>query len=388
MNILLLAPQPFYQERGTPIAVNLLLKTLVARGDYVDLLTYHEGNDVDHRNSRIFRAPIPAFIKNVRPGFSWKKLVCDFFLFFSALRLVGKNNYQVIHAVEESVYIALVIKLLFRIPYVYDMDSSLAQQLTEKYPLLRYVSFPLNYCEKIAVKNAQAVIPVCDALAQVATGHGAEQVVVLEDVSLLAETQPENRHDFKTSLGFEGAAVLYVGNLETYQGIDLLLESFARVASQTDRAHLFIVGGIDADIKHYESMAGRLGIEKQVSFLGPKPLDKLGDYLAGADILVSPRTKGNNTPMKIYSYLHSGKPIVATDLATHTQVLTRQVAMLAAPDPEDFSRELLRLIEDETLRGEIGTAGRQLAEERYSYQSFASRLNGLYDVLSREYGPA
>ena len=52
------------------------------------------------------------------------------------------------------------------------------------------------------------------------------------------------------------------------------------------------------------------------------------------DILVSPRIRGTNTPLKIYSYLRSGKPIVATDLLTHTQVLSPDVARLVAPDAD------------------------------------------------------
>lgn len=43
-------------------------------------------------------------------------------------------------------------------------------------------------------------------------------------------------------------------------------------------------------------------------FFGPKPLKKLDHYLADADILVAPRIKGVNTPMKIFPYMHSGKP--------------------------------------------------------------------------------
>jgi glycosyltransferase involved in cell wall biosynthesis len=384
VEVLLLAPQPFYQERGTPIAVNLLLKTLIDRGDSVDVLCYHEGDDVTYGNSRIIRAPVPGFIRNVRPGFSWKKIVCDIFMVFSALRLVSKKKYQLVHAVEESVYIAVLFKIFFRIPYVYDMDSSLAQQMAEKYPFLRYLSVPMKYFERVAVKNAKAVVPVCDTLARIAKKHGAEKIVILEDISLLNDGGAGHRIDLETTLGINGLTLLYIGNLESYQGIDLLLESFMLVAAQTDRAHLVIVGGEASDIRKYTKMASQLGIENQVYFLGPKPVKDLGAYLAGADILVSPRTKGNNTPMKIYSYLHSGKPIVATDLPTHTQVLNKEVAILAVPDPEKFSEGILRLIENEGLRLEIGKAGQKLAEDRFSYQSFAAKINDLYDQLNRE----
>ena len=59
-------------------------------------------------------------------------------------------------------------------------------------------------------------------------------------------------------------------------------------------------------------------------FAGERPADEIPAYLLAADVLVSPRSRGTNTPLKIYQYLRSGKPIVATRLLTHTQVLERR----------------------------------------------------------------
>jgi glycosyltransferase involved in cell wall biosynthesis len=110
----------------------------------------------------------------------------------------------------------------------------------------------------------------------------------------------------------------------------------------------------------------------------------LAAYLAQADFLVSPRVKGKNTPMKIYSYLDSGKALLATNLPTHTQVLTEDVAMLAAPSPRDFSRGVLRLAEDRALRQKLGQAGKQLIAERHTYEAFRLSLDMLYDWLCAE----
>jgi hypothetical protein len=81
-----------------------------------------------------------------------------------------------------------------RIPYVYDMDSSLAQQLTERFPLLRPVMTVLAGCERLALRHAIAVVPVCEALAIVAERGHARKVVVLPDVSLLDGATDGLRH--------------------------------------------------------------------------------------------------------------------------------------------------------------------------------------------------
>ncbi len=185
MDILLLAPHPFYQKRGTPIAVDLVLKVLSERGDQVDVITYHEGSNIDYTNVTIHRTPALPFIRNIRPGFSCKKVVCDFFMFFEVIRLVSKKHYHLIHAGEEAVFIGLVMKIFFKIPYVYDMDSSLVQQIIDKYPQINFLASILNFIEGIAVRNAKVVVAVCDALAADIQKYQPNKTVVIPDISLL-----------------------------------------------------------------------------------------------------------------------------------------------------------------------------------------------------------
>lgn len=384
MNILLLAPHPFYQDRGTPIRVNLVSQVLSERGEQIDVVTYHEGETITYNNVNIYRIPNISFIRNIRPGLSWKKLICDFIMFPKVILLASRKRYRVVHAVEESVFMALVLKLLFKIPYVYHMDSSLAQQVIEKFPIFTPLRPMLNFFEGLAVKNSKAVAPVCDSLAQIAEKYGPKKVIILYDVSLLKDAKQMRQNNLKKELGISSLVLMYVGNLEGYQGIDLLLKSFALVLKETDKADLVIIGGALKDIQKYKKKSVRLGINNKVHFLGPRPIENLGDYLFGADILISPRIKGKNTPQKIYSYLHSGRALLATDLLTHTQVLDGRVSVLAAPYPEEFSKGMRRLIENEDIRLKLGEAGKKLVEEKYRYESFKEKLNGLYDWLERE----
>jgi hypothetical protein len=180
-----LAPYPFYQDRGSPIALSEVLRVLSERGNQVDLVVYHEGKDVRLARLTIYRIRMFSFIQDIRPGYSWKKVLCDILMFFKAMQLVLRHRYHVVHAVEESVFIALVLKWLFKIPYIYDMDSSLPQQLVERYPFLRAFIDYFNVFEGLAVRNAIAVVPVCTALADSIARYHPNKVVILQDVSLL-----------------------------------------------------------------------------------------------------------------------------------------------------------------------------------------------------------
>lgn len=189
MKILMLAPHPFYQDRGTPIAADLVLSALSERGEHIDLITFPEGSNVHYPNVTIYRTPALKALRNIRPGFSVKKIVCDLFLLVQAIKLTRANRYDLIHAGEEAVFIALLLKKVTGIPYVYDMDSSLAQQLLDKYPQLTWFEQPLQFFEGLAVRNAKAVIPVCQALADQVQRYQPEKMSVIPDISLLNYTR-------------------------------------------------------------------------------------------------------------------------------------------------------------------------------------------------------
>ncbi len=386
MNILFLAPHPFYQERGTPIAVRLLLQVLSRRGDHVDVLTYHEGEDVALPGVVLHRIPRLPGIRNIRPGFSVKKLVCDAFLLAQALRLVRRKPYHLVHAVEEAAFIGLLIKRRFGIPYVYDMDSSLSQQLVDKTFLFRPVAPLMRRLEGRVIRQALVVVPVCDALAEIALRHQPYKIWLLRDVSLLSVFNQWNGAGAE-DLRLAGTRFMYIGNLEPYQGIDLLLRSFALFHKKCNDAILVIVGGAPRDIARYQDQAARRGIDQFVRFTGPRPLSMLAGLFRQADVLVSPRIRGVNTPMKIYSYLQSGKPILATDLPTHTQVLTPEVAVLEPPSPRRFAEAMRRLADDPDRRELLARRAGALAEAQYSLPVFERSAHELYQWLEAQVLP-
>jgi len=103
-----------------------------------------------------------------------------------------------------------------------------------------------------------------------------------------------------------------------------------------------------------------------------------------ANILISPRIEGINTPMKIYSYLDSGVPVLATDLPTHTQVMNHKIAMLAPPEKKAFAKAMIRLIEDEALATLLANEARNFIQRGHSYHSFRKTLHELYNQLEKK----
>ncbi len=386
MKILVLAPHPFFQNRGTPIALKMLLESLAAKGHDLTAMVYPEGEQITIPGCRILRVKKLPMVHNIQPGFSWKKIVCDIVMLQMAGRLLKKEKFDLIHAGEEAVFLARHFSKRFTIPYVYDMDSSLPQQLCEKMPMLSPLLPFLTRFEKRVIQNSAGVLAVCKHLADLARSHDPTTIVQqLEDVTLLPREFPEDKRK-ATSLRLDKNTthLMYVGNLERYQGIDLLLEAFSLAYLEKEKIKLVIIGGSKADISLYKRKSRNLGIADGVIFTGPKPVEDLACYLAQADILVSPRIKGYNTPMKIYSYMDSERPILATCLETHTQVLDESVACLVEAVDADMAAGIMRLTRDTELRKTLAENARKRVQKEYNTEAFNLKLHSFYTKIEQK----
>ncbi len=381
MKILVLAPHPFFQNRGTPIALKMLLEALSESGCELSVVTYPEGEDVTIPNCTLLRTKAKPYLQGIKPGFSWKKIVCDIHMFFLVRKLLKEQRFDVIHAGEEAVFIAKWFGKKYQVPYVYDMDSSLPQQLCEKMSFLTPLLPIFTFFEKGAVRNSLGVLPVCKHLEDTVKAYDSNVLVQrLEDVSLLEKDQ-KIRPDTLLKKEDGTVVLMYVGNLERYQGIDLLIEGFSEASKRVSTVRLVVIGGAADDIEKYSRQVEGKGIQDKVIFAGPKPVADLGLYLAQADILASPRIKGFNTPMKVYSYLDSGKPLLATHLPTHTQVLDDRISYLVEPTVESMAEGIVALASDENLRSTLAQNARVRVSLEFTEEAFRKKLGQFYSNI-------
>src|SRR5688572_7285030 len=113
MKVLMIAPEPFLETRGTPISVYQRLCALSSLGHNVDLLTYHVGQEANIPGVTIYRISNIPFIKEVKIGPSWSKLILDVLLFFRAISMLVAKRYDVIHTHEEAVFFSIILAAVF-----------------------------------------------------------------------------------------------------------------------------------------------------------------------------------------------------------------------------------------------------------------------------------
>ena len=383
--ILMLAPEPFFEPRGTPFSEYHRIKALSELGYRIDLVTYPLGQDVEIPNLEIHRCARLPFIRRVPVGPSVAKVFLDLSLTIAATRLAFSRRYAAIHSHEEAGLLGVWLASWLGVPHLYDMHSSLPQQLRNfRYTRLAIAQWLFEWVERTMVKRSRVVVTICPALQDTAIALGAgDRACLIENVmgGDVDNAAPTPRDALRARYGLDAdqPVLLYTGTFEPYQGLDLLTAAAARLHATNPGARVLVVGGTPPQIDAARARAEEAG--SPLVFTGQRPPEEIASFVAACDILVSPRISGTNTPLKIYSYLRSGRPILATDLRTHTQVLTPQTARLVPPEPEALAAAMAQLIDRPDERARLAAAAGALAETRYSRASYLARTAAAYDDL-------
>ena len=374
----MIAPEPFFEPRGTPFSEYHRIRALIELGHTVDLVTYPFGRDVDLPGLRIFRCLRPPFVTGVGIGPSLVKIPLDLAVAATTIRRALTERYDAVHSHEEGSFIGVFLAAMLGVPHLYDMHSSLPQQLSNfAFSRSRALKRAFSVLERVVIRRSKVVIVICPHLEQTVKGiDPVVPTVLIENAPGSGDTPVEGSgRDVRAGLGLSADApvVLYTGTFEHYQGLDLLFAAARIVRASRPDVRFVLAGGRPDQVAGARREAGALGLAGSIVFAGQRPAEEIPAFLDAADVLVSPRSTGTNTPLKIYQYLRSGRPIVATRLLTHTQVLTDDVAVLTPATPEGFAAGILDAIQNPEKARQVGARARQLAETKYSYESYLAR---------------
>ena len=383
----MIAPEPFFEPRGTPFSEFHRIRALVELGHTVDLVTYPFGQDVSIPGLRVFRSMRPPFVREVRIGPSLAKIPLDALLTLTVIRRAISERYDAVHSHEEGSFIGVILAAALGVPHLYDMHSSLPQQLTNfafsRSRLLRRI---FEVLERFVIRRSRVVIVICPHLEEtVRTIDRAVPTVLIENSPGSGDTPVAGSGErIRRELGLPATTpiVLYTGTFEAYQGLDLLFGAAVYVARRRPEVRVVLAGGRPDQIEAARAAARAAGVSDAVIFAGQRPAAEIPAFLDAADVLVSPRSSGTNTPLKIYQYLRSGRPIVATRLLTHTQVLDDAVAFLSDATPEGFGAAILDALSDPARARTVGARARHLAETKYSYDAYLTRTRQALALLA------
>lgn len=387
-DMLVVAPHPFFTPRGTPFSVYYRTMVLAEAGVKIDLLTYGVGQDVDIPGCRIVRVPRIKALEPVPIGPSGKKLVLDVFMLIWTIGMMIKNQYRIVHAHEEAVFWVRFLKPLFLYKMIYDMHSSLPQQLGNfGFSKSKALVSVFKWLEDCALKASDAVITICPDLRDYALEQGVPEDrhflienSIFEDVKLVDSPSASsfaNADAEQIEFSADVPTMVYAGTFEKYQGIDRVINAFAKVAKKRPDVRLILAGGTDVQVDVMKKVAALAGLGENCIFTGRVSKTLALKFNQEADVLLSPRVDGTNTPLKIYEQLASGKPLVATAIWSHTQVLTDEVCFLVDPSPESIAEGMLQVLNDSEEAGRRASAARALYDRHYARPIYEEKIRAL-----------
>ena len=378
--ILFIASQPFFEWRGSPIRLGFDVTALSQLGYEVDFLTLPIGRKREIPGVRIVRVPNLFFAKKIAIGPSPLKLAFDALMMLMAPWMALRRRYAVVHGVEDAGIVAWLASRVGRAALVFEKHSDPSSY--KKGKGRNFVMRAYAAVERFVIRHADAVIGTGPALVEQAkaAGCGGRACHIPDIPSSLAEADPgavaaaRGRY----SGGRDCVLCAYVGSFAVYQGIDLLFEAICKAAAREPRARFLIVGGTPQEIEERGAQLEAAGVRDAVYFAGFIAPDDLPSSLAAADVLLSPRIAGANTPLKLLDYLKAGGAIVATDCEANRLILDERTALLVPPKADAFADAIVRLCRDGEMRRRIASQGAGLLERKYNFGVFKDGLRDCY----------
>jgi glycosyltransferase involved in cell wall biosynthesis len=324
----------------------------------------------------------PFRVRRVPVGLSIAKLLLDASLVTGlARRLASDDGYACIHAVEEAAFPAVVLGRRFGIPVIYDMQSSLPEQLARhlafRNPLAQKV---LRRLEKWLLRRADSVVSSSGLAARVRALAPTANLREWQYAGALPPATVDEAEALRAELGIAPGrpVVVYCGTFEPYQGLPELLTAIPLVKAEVPDVTFILVGASESGGTSVSRSHAGLVREGTLRVVKRQPREGIPAFLALADVLVSPRAYGDNLPLKIFDYLNAGKPIVATDIPAHRAVLSEDRAVLTGLWSPDLARGIVRLLRDRELAERLARAGKEYAQEKLGWFAFVRSVRELY----------
>src|SRR6185437_4124790 len=370
--VLVVTPQPFYQDRGTPIALGHTCRALGQLGYDVDLLAFPIGQDTLIPATEIHRCANPFGIRAVPIGFSAGKVLLDLTLAQSFWRLLKTRDYGAVHAVEEAAYLAALVCPRLGKPYVYDMASAIPVEL-RRHRLLgtALAQRALGAFERLALRRAAQIVcssGLADYVRAVVPGVAFSEWRFPPLIDSADEAAVQQLRD-RLEIPADAQVVAYTGSFAAYQRLDLLFEAFTEALAADPRLMLVCVGAT-AEARRAALAQFAPHVRDRVRILAPESRDRMPEYLAMADCLISLRPSSDNLPLKVLDYMAAGRPIVATRGRAHEPVLNGERAFLCEASTESVKEAILAVFSSPQRARSVALAARSHALQHYGWDHF------------------
>jgi glycosyltransferase involved in cell wall biosynthesis len=314
--------------------------------------------------------------------YTWA-LLAEFLL---ALRIYARTRFRVLHACNppDTIFLIGLFFKLFGVRFIFDHHDLNPELFEAKFQRRGFLYRLVCLAERLTFRTATISIATNESYRDVAVARGGmslDHVFIVRSCPDLRNIrqgppQPELKEG-------RPLLVVYLGVMGPQEGLGLLLDSIEHIVKQQKRDDtLFVFIGAGTSLPQLKALAAQKGLERVTKFTGRIPDDELAAYLSTADVCVAPDPKNpmndKSTMNKIFEYMAHARPVVLYHL-TEGRRSAGDAALYAAPnDPQDFAAQIVKLLDSEPLRRELGARGRRRIEEGLNWDAEKQRLVQAY----------
>lgn len=377
----MLAPTPYFSDRGCHVRIYEEARALIAQGCDVRIVTYHIGRDMDGITTcRIPRVP---WYQRLTAGPSWQKPLLDLLLLFKAYSVAGSFKPDIIHAhLHEGAFVGLLLKPLLGIPLVMDFQGSLTTECRDHGFFRRgsVLERLFSFIERYINGKADAIITSSTAGYKSLVdewGVAAGRVTPVIDGVDTEQFKIHPRHEARKRLGIpeDTRLVVFLGILNAYQGLDLLLETIVTLKEQGSKARFLVMGYPD---ESYRLKAHEMGLDDMVTFTGRIDYGEAAFLLSAGDLAVSPKLSLSEANGKLFNYMACGLPTLVFDTPVNREILGDTGVYADYGSVANLAKCIAELLSDKNRLSELSDAVRMKAVNEHSWLSRAASIKSIY----------
>lgn len=342
-------------EKAHGIQIMKMCEAFADAGQAVDLIVPRRIN---------FLKKDPYDFYGVKRNFAIRRLWCVDFLAFPFFKRTG------FFLASLSFLISAEIYCFFRkFDAFYTRELGVAAVLSFLAPVFYEIhNFPgrVNFLHRFSFSRSAKLIVISDGLRKelISAGMSSEKIIIARDgVDLRSFSIMKSKDECRSELGLpaDKKIVLYAGHLYAWKGADVLADAADFLP---DDVLVYIVGGTKKDMADFSARHKN----KNLNITGWQEPQRIPLWLKAADLLILPtssRTKiGSDytSPLKLFEYLASGTPIIASNLPSLREVVTDKEVIFFEPDNAgSLVQKITWALEHESVLRELALSAEKIA---------------------------
>ena len=374
--IAMVAASPFPYPQGSQVLISQLATALQQRGHQVRLWTYAFGSGQPPEGIELNRIPdLPGLSQtSARP--SWKKPFLDVQLTREFSKGTRQWRPDLIHTHNfEGLLVALTMRRLRGIPVVYHIHNAMGLELHTYFDSAvgRWAGGIVGrWVDAHLVHRADHCIVLTEEAATYFRRQGVERLHVVPPG---IDYRPGQAGRARAKLG-DGPLVLYSGNLDRYQDLDLLLQAFELVAR--DRPEAKLVLSTHSASASWQTRVPGTGSGSRVVVAEAETFGEVSDLMAASDVAVCPRTNCLGFPIKLLNYMAAGRAIVASEGSAMGVRHMENGLVVEDGNVPDLATAIVRLLDDPALARRLGAEARRMVQVDYSWDRACGAIEEVY----------